>query len=126
MGKINFNEMVRVKLTPKALDRKQQELDDYNRKFNLGLQLKIDKDGYYEDRLWCIMRNFGDMCGFTTNPFENCNFTMDCYEENYSYLENQSIVPSREELEEACNKLLKDLNKLKDMLDKRKKQLKEI
>lgn len=76
---LDINKIVKVKLTEEALEKKQKQIDEFNKNFNENLKIKIDENGYYEDQLWCIMSDFGSMLSLTTSPFldnkiliENC------------------------------------------------------
>ena len=65
---ISMNQVVKVKLDERAINRKKKEIDIYNKKFNENMQLPIDSEGYYRDQLWCIMRDFGDMISLSYSP----------------------------------------------------------
>lgn len=69
---INMNQMVKVKLTKEALDKKQNEIDEFNNKYNENLKLTLDSEGYYEDQLWCIMKDFGGMIHGCYSPISDC------------------------------------------------------
>lgn len=68
---ININQKVRVKLSKEALERKQKEVEKFNKKFNESVELPIDSEGYYKDQLWCIMRDFGDMIQGCYSPISD-------------------------------------------------------
>lgn len=74
---LNLNQIVKVKLTKEAVEMKQKQIDEFNKKFNENLKIKIDADGYYEDQLWSIMHDFGSMLSLTTSPFLDCKILVD-------------------------------------------------
>lgn len=74
---INLNQTVKVKLDKKAFDRKQKEIDEYNKKFNENMKLPIDDEGYYVAQLWCIMQDFGDMICGCYSPISDCKMIIE-------------------------------------------------
>lgn len=68
--KINFNDYVKVKLTPAGL----KEMEDRRERLNADIitrggkslgpyDPKVDKDGYTKFPLWMLMNNLGHMLG---------------------------------------------------------------
>ena len=59
----NLNEMVRIKLTEKALQIHRQDFDDFVRETGLKdmfyLPPLMDKDGWHKEQLWQLMRLYG-------------------------------------------------------------------
>lgn len=76
---LNINQMVKVKLTEEAIEMKQKQIDEFNKKFNQNLKIKIDADGYYEDQLWSIMNDFGSMLSLTSSPFVDFKILVENY-----------------------------------------------
>lgn len=74
---INLNQSVKVKLTKKALDMKQKELDEFNKKFKEDIRMPIDSDGYYNTQLWILMKDFGNMFQGCYSPILDCKIVID-------------------------------------------------
>lgn len=75
--KVNMNDRVKVKLTEHGLCILKRQHDELNKKIESaggvvrGWELKLDRDGYYEDSLWGIMQTFGEHIGMgMKQPFE--------------------------------------------------------
>jgi hypothetical protein len=68
----NINHHVKVKFTEIGLAR-HRELHDQYSKFTQTAYMppRVDADGYSELQLWCLMQNYGDLCGLGFQvPFE--------------------------------------------------------
>jgi hypothetical protein len=63
--KLNLNDRVKVKLSPKGIAILQQEYP------TMKVPLKIDEEGYYSDQLWCLFSVFGPYINLgCVMPFE--------------------------------------------------------
>lgn len=70
---INMNDKIKVKLTQKGVNILKNKHEESRKLCPIlsEFELKLDKNGYYEDTLWHLFRDFGEYimmgCDF---PFE--------------------------------------------------------
>lgn len=83
--KINFNQVVKVKLKDEAVnilknshDKKRKYMIAYAHTDIGDFDLKFDKEGYYSCQLWELIRDFNDKFNIVSeNIFEENSFIID-------------------------------------------------